>query len=306
MGCGDAQTAASVAEVPCALMAAISAVRLGKLGRCTEESFVIDTEDDGTPTAAAAAASAAAVARPSSPAVSSESGLSSDDQSRSGAAGSAEEVLDAAVIEDDLSVEDFDAHEAMPHSVPLPPTPFFGPNSTRPLRLMQARAQQCVVCMEDREHTFVPPHLEEASDSHVQGHRFCTDCWVEYLYHCSRQPRRRGALPANLSCPLCRGGIHAPDVWGATYDLPPNWMGEPCEPRPLRTLPSAPAVTAERCSTAEEASASGSSSEAESEEGAAAELSTAAVRLWAEATTAASNADKSLAPPAHGRAAVGV
>lgn len=179
-------------------------LRLGKLGQCSEESLVIEAEDeDGRQ----------AVARPlellhrcSTPA---------DDH----------EAYDRPAVEDDLLVEDYGAEEdaGLLHGLAPP----WAPGSQVARVLMKARAQQCVVCMEDKEHTFVPPHKEEGLGSAVGGHRFCTDCWVEFLYHNSRQQRHGCALPL-LACPLCRGGISVPDVWGVGFELPATWM-EPAD-----------------------------------------------------------------------------
>lgn len=30
------------------------------------------------------------------------------------------------------------------------------------------------------EHTFVPPH---ETSCQVEGHRFCSDCWIDFLDH---------------------------------------------------------------------------------------------------------------------------
>lgn len=94
---------------------------------------------------------------------------------------------------------------------------------------MAARAQTCVVCMEEKEHTLVPPH-READGTSVEGHRFCTDCWVTFLRHGMWQQRRAiaskvGAALPPLACPLCRGTIDVPDVWGLNLaiELPASW-----------------------------------------------------------------------------------
>lgn len=174
--------------------AAASLLRIGRLRKgVVEESFVLEVDCD-TPD------------------------LLSIVVHSQGTAGAAEED---PVVEGDLAVQDFDSsdevelHSGLLHALPAP---------TAARRLMQARAQQCVVCMEEKEHTFVPPHCEEpeAVDQHVAGHRFCTECWVEFLYHALRQQRQRGKAE-QLACPCCRRAINAPDVWVQRFELPTAW-----------------------------------------------------------------------------------
>lgn len=112
------------------------------------------------------------------------------------------------------------------------------PGSHRSRRLMEARCQQCVICLADKEHTIVPPHRHESAQ-HVEGHRICTECWSQFLYHGLRQPGRDGRGPAPLTCPLCRGTIDVPDAWAAFMELPQSWQ----QPRtvvkePMPCLPS--------------------------------------------------------------------
>jgi len=102
---------------------------------------------------------------------------------------------------------------------------------------MQRRAQQCVVCLVEKEHTLVPPHHGVAADGSeacrlgvsrtspcFDGHRFCTDCWTEFLLrHGSEQPpkgRHGSPRSKRLLCPVCRGAIGVPDVWRLRLDLP--------------------------------------------------------------------------------------
>eukprot|EP00429_Kryptoperidinium_foliaceum_P067661 CAMPEP_0176071796 /NCGR_PEP_ID=MMETSP0120_2-20121206/35862_1 /TAXON_ID=160619 /ORGANISM="Kryptoperidinium foliaceum, Strain CCMP 1326" /LENGTH=277 /DNA_ID=CAMNT_0017405457 /DNA_START=119 /DNA_END=952 /DNA_ORIENTATION=+ len=196
------------------VVAAIPLLRLGRLSRCVEESLVIefDEHSDG------------------SPSVSSKADPAPDEADHTGDAGGdtdadSDTASVAAINEGDLPVEDFDDSEDLPREPwgNSGDKGWFAPGSVAPRQLMQARAQQCVVCLQDKEHTFVPPHREDGGAHDVSGHRFCTDCWAEFLYHSSRQQHRR-AGPRPLVCPLCRGGIHVPDVWGATYVLPRAWM----------------------------------------------------------------------------------
>jgi len=231
------------------LSAAVALLRLGRIGRVEEESFIIEVSDDG---------------------VTHERPVCLRDHADDESAVLAEDHDEASVvIEDDITLQDCEEVEAVGNGVDqLPPPPRWSPGSTGPRRLMQARAQQCVVCMEDKEHTFVPPHREECSTSHVDGHRFCTDCWVEYLYHCSRQPRRRGFGVSPLACPLCRGAIHVPDVWGAAYELPACWLAEEA---------SAPDATPQTCPASDD------------------ESGEEPVHLWAEAAPGAAACEKMVA-----------
>jgi len=106
-------------------------------------------------------------------------------------------------------------------------------------RLMQSKAKQCVVCMEDKEHTFVPTHQSDAG-GHVEGHRFCTDCWVVFLEHSLAQ--RATSLGAALCCPVCRSQISVPDVYTVDVDMPVGWIkdGQDSKQHPAeaRVLPS--------------------------------------------------------------------
>jgi len=89
------------------------------------------------------------------------------------------------------------------------------------------------VCLEDKEHTFVPSH-SVSPDCCVEGHRFCSDCWVEFLDHNMKHSSMgRGAPnPTPLACPLCRATILVPDVWASVgVDLPAVWThGEDKKP----------------------------------------------------------------------------
>lgn len=113
------------------------------------------------------------------------------------------------VIEDDLQVQDIcdlSTEEWVEHPSPRVPWPSTG------RRLMEARSQACVVCLSDKSHTFVPPHVStdggnEIDSVLVQNHRLCTDCWMSFLRHGAEC-----GLPA-LRCPVCRCDIDVPDVW---------------------------------------------------------------------------------------------
>lgn len=199
---------------------AAALLRLGKLQLRSEESLVIEMQDD---------CRAWEVRQPLQ-----HASDRPEEQSPS-----------KPVVEGDLAVLDCDSGDeaGLPGSLP----PAWAPGSAAGRRLMKARAQQCVVCMEDKEHTFVPPHREEESGHLVMGHRFCTDCWTEFLYHSLRQ-QRRGAPLQPLACPLCRGAIEVPDVWGIDLELPPSWrqaLGMDREAPAICPLASTPALLAD-------------------------------------------------------------
>lgn len=133
-----------------------------------------------------------------------------------------EELPGEVTVEDDLVVCEFDFHEEL---ISSSVTSSIGTKAAR--RLMQGRAQQCVVCMEEKEHTFVPPH-ETGEGQQVHGHRFCSECWIDFLEHSLRhQPSgkaRGSSAPPPLSCPVCRGIVTVPDVWGVGFELPRSWL----------------------------------------------------------------------------------
>lgn len=120
------------------------------------------------------------------------------------------------VLEDDLTLDDYGSDDearewqaaVASQFTPLPP------NSAVSRRRMEARAQQCVVCFMEKAHTLVPPHANTVPQT--SSHRFCTDCWAEYLLHCLKM----GLAPG---CPVCRGPIDVPDAWYVALDLPDHW-----------------------------------------------------------------------------------
>jgi len=121
------------------------------------------------------------------------------------------------LLDDDLVLEDFDFEPEVCSSS----SSLFGRFTAR--RLMQARAQHCVVCMEEKEHTFVPEHAGSGGQ-HVEGHRFCSDCWMDFLDHSlTHLPAKDISTAAPLNCPLCRSRIYVPDVWAVDIELPPSW-----------------------------------------------------------------------------------
>jgi len=185
---------------------AAALLRLGKIGRPAEEVLVIEAADR-TPHSPAQprAFVSLAGARPPRPPMRRQCSEESED-------------AEGPVVERDLLVQEYDSDDeaARPGSLPVR----WAPGSTAGRRLMQQRARQCVVCMEEKEHTFVPPHREDSGQL-VDGHRFCTDCWQEFLQHSLQ--RVRSAAPPPLTCPLCRCAVDVPDVWGVEFELPAAW-----------------------------------------------------------------------------------
>eukprot|EP00929_Paragymnodinium_shiwhaense_P031140 TRINITY_DN17519_c0_g1_i1.p1 TRINITY_DN17519_c0_g1~~TRINITY_DN17519_c0_g1_i1.p1 ORF type:complete len:398 (-),score=60.34 TRINITY_DN17519_c0_g1_i1:134-1327(-) len=142
-------------------------------------------------------------------------------------------------VEDDLILEDYDSDRDGDSLAPLPRLP--GAFTGR--KLMLARAQRCVVCLGESEHTFVPPHghtrcgtgcagSSQASTTSpssgsrsrgpVEGHRFCTDCWDEFLeHHMEDAPdgKRRVLQLSKLICPVCRDPIEMPELWTVRLGL---------------------------------------------------------------------------------------
>jgi len=121
-----------------------------------------------------------------------------------------------AMYDDDLELSELDSEDE------APPEPSCSRGRMTARHRMQDRAQQCIVCMEEKEHTFVPPHVQGCG-SHVDGHRFCSDCWIDFLDH-GLSVLRKGVVPAPLACPICRSCIHVPDVWTVDVELPSAWV----------------------------------------------------------------------------------
>lgn len=154
-------------------------------------------------------------------------------------AAGAGEVGGRTLVEDDIVLEDYSSEDegwAFPAGGAEAAAAEGNPMVAR--RRMQARAQQCVVCMEEKEHTFVPVHADGAGDG-VHSHRFCSSCWLDFLDHSLRSPRAQrlrggpraaaAAAAVPLSCPICRAAIAAPDVWGVGFELPEAWLRRPGE-----------------------------------------------------------------------------
>jgi hypothetical protein len=78
--------------------------------------------------------------------------------------------------------------------------------SKRARKLMEARSQQCVICLTEKEHTFVPWHEPTSAETvvsqgsgsqqHVVNHRFCTECWAEFFQHHLNRGKRSEAPSA--------------------------------------------------------------------------------------------------------------
>ncbi|CAK0881015.1 unnamed protein product, partial [Prorocentrum cordatum] len=129
------------------------------------------------------------------------------------------------IVEEDLSLEDFDDEQevSLRDLSAVLPDPW-APGSAKGRQLMTARAKQCVICMEDKEHTLVPPHKGCGEGMNFEGHRVCTGCWEDLLRHeLDRHWGHQGPLPG-LTCPVCRGGVLVPDAWGVELDLPEEWI----------------------------------------------------------------------------------
>lgn len=143
------------------------------------------------------------------------------------------DAVDQPIVEDDLNLEDFcsgdEGHDAVLQ------VDVFLPGSRRPRQLMEARSKQCVICLADKEHTFVPTHRDLPSQQ-VEGHRICTDCWANFLYHGLRQRSSNGRGPPPLACPLCRGTIDVPDAWATFMELPPSWQDKAAGNEPIPCL----------------------------------------------------------------------
>ncbi|CAJ1351055.1 unnamed protein product, partial [Effrenium voratum] len=84
----------------------------------------------------------------------------------------------------------------------------------------------CIICLTEKEHTLVPPHTpreisaQTPAQSSVEDHRFCTDCWEDFLRHARR------AKLSSMICPVCRGEISVPEVWSKRLELPQRWAQE--------------------------------------------------------------------------------
>lgn len=130
------------------------------------------------------------------------------------------ELQERSIVERDLQLEEYkseDEEEWKDIVAGLPPP--WAPGSAVGRKLMKARARQCVICLTEKEHTLVPPHQQKLQ--RVEGHRFCTDCWADFLQHTLNQ---QGGL-VTPACPVCRGAIDVPDVWCVDFELPESWCG---------------------------------------------------------------------------------
>jgi hypothetical protein len=191
--------------------AGVAVLCLGKLCSPMDELFVIEVS---SPTSTASTPSS------SSTATASSSNAPSHPHSRIlEPVDLLEEHCNRHILENDLQVEDFssDDHSRFNDVVDCLPPPW-APGSAMGRKLMTARAKQCVVCLTDKEHTLVPPHRQNTQN--VEGHRFCTDCWAEFLQH---QIQTRGNH--GPACPVCRGPIDVPDVWCVGFPIPDSWFG---------------------------------------------------------------------------------
>lgn len=98
----------------------------------------------------------------------------------------------------------------------------------------------CVICLTEKEHTLVPPHAPPRNAPNVpseavEDHRFCTDCWEDFLRH-------RTSTTSSMTCPVCHGEIIIPEVWTQRLQLPQRWSQEEAPasallPMPVVTVP---------------------------------------------------------------------
>eukprot|EP00435_Cladocopium_sp_Y103_P002837 s5740_g1.t1 len=95
----------------------------------------------------------------------------------------------------------------------------------------------CVICLTEKEHTLVPPHAPRFRNAPnvpseaVEDHRFCTDCWEDFLRHA------RNSTASSMTCPVCRGEIIIPEVWTQRLQLPQQWSQEEAPATALLPLP---------------------------------------------------------------------
>jgi len=144
------------------------------------------------------------------------------------------DVVPSDRIEKDIEIQDYSPSESGRRS-----DDFVATGQLEGRRRMVARSQQCVVCMEVKEHTFVPAHRGAAS-LQCQGHRFCTDCWLEFLTHRMRQlmtKQAQGRFCPPLPCPVCRAEIYVPDYFAPQMTLPKCWQESPEAPTASEPLP---------------------------------------------------------------------
>lgn len=172
-------------------------VRLGKLTQRNKEDLIIDV----TPVDTGHAATFACDTVPS-------------------VAETSVDIPDQPIIEDDLCLQEYGSDDEAPHCASAR---VWAPGSLAGRKLMEARSKQCIICLSDKEHTIVPPHRHENGNASVEGHRVCTECWANFLYHGLRQQGRDGRGPPPLACPLCRCTIDVPDSWIKDVELPLTW-----------------------------------------------------------------------------------
>jgi len=130
------------------------------------------------------------------------------------------------IVEQDLRVQEYDSDDEEWCGVcAVVAEPALVPGRATARRLMEARAKQCVVCLTEKEHTFVPPHIGESrAKKGVEGHRFCTDCFADFLLHgMTKRLSSSASGPPPLTCPVCRCDVEVPDVWGVVVNLPAAW-----------------------------------------------------------------------------------
>ena len=119
------------------------------------------------------------------------------------------------IVETDLAVQDFSSDEEFYKKSKA----WFNFNFGRKNFFLEAK-RPCVICLSEKEHTLVPPHAaRNAPSSELEDHRFCTDCWEDFLQHAR-------SSQASMICPVCRGEILIPEVWTQRLQLPRRWSQE--------------------------------------------------------------------------------
>ncbi|CAE8722113.1 unnamed protein product [Polarella glacialis] len=121
-------------------------------------------------------------------------------------------IVEADIMLEEYSSEGEEEWQGLVAQLPPP----WAPGSANGRKLMEARARQCVICLTEKEHTLVPPHREHGQ--RVESHRFCTDCWAQFLRHSMQQEGHQRPV-----CPVCRGAVDVPDVWCVDFQLPASW-----------------------------------------------------------------------------------
>jgi len=150
-------------------------------------------------------------------------------------------LLGAPIVEPDLAVQDYEDEGC------AAPSAWQAQSAPYRLERRPESLQHCMICLQEKPHTLVPPHRsakEEATPArrwwcyfkcpwrrdrveertpflkpNVDSHRFCTECWAEYLAHVPAGEVYEFA-ESKLACPICRETIDVPDVWAVKLGVP--------------------------------------------------------------------------------------